>query len=89
MKLSKLVRITFKEEHLDQGAEVIMRAGTVTFCGDDTVLVPEETVKLLKKKRVPFIKVEETDGSLHKVRSSRADRVQRSRNKPASRRPAQ
>lgn len=85
MKLSKLVRIAFEEQHLERGAEVIMRAGTVTFCGDDTVLVPEETVKLLKKKQVPFIEVEGADGSLHKVRGFRADRVQRSRNKPASR----
>jgi hypothetical protein len=75
MKLSKLVRITFDEEHLEKGAGVIFRTGEVVFLGDNTVLVPEESIRALKKKRIPFIELERENGSLRQVRNFRASRV--------------
>ena len=66
MKLSKLVRIAFEERDLDAIADVIVPSGTAVYAQDGTVLVPEEAVEMLKKKRVPFTEVEGGNGSLSK-----------------------
>lgn len=63
----KTHRITFVEEHLEAGAEVILRTSWVVFRGDDTYVVPEETIRALKKRRVPYTELEFGNGALRSV----------------------
>lgn len=63
----KIHRISFQEAHLAAGAEVILRTSYVVFRGDDTYVVPEETIRALKRRRVPFTELEFGNGSLPAV----------------------
>ncbi len=60
-------RITFAKDHLEAGAEVILRTDVVVFRGDDTYLVPERTIRALKQRRVPYTELERRNGALRSV----------------------